>query len=152
MQNPTIIPANPSHLDFVLSELKEFADFVGTEKKLFGDPAYVKLQLELIMKDHVFFVAEADGVPIGFIFGFLTPHYFNPEIKILTELAWWIVPEHRGKSEAGFDLLKTFIESGREKADWVAFGLNEKTLFKSDRLVELGFKFFERSYLLQFQK
>lgn len=149
MPNLTIRSARPEDFDWVLSELKTFAEFVGTKKKLFGDADYVRAQLHLIMEQHVFFVAEKDGELIGFIFGFFVPHYFNPEIKTLTELAWWVVMPERGTS-AGWDLMQKFIGAGIEKkADWIAVGLNEKTPVKDSRFLDLGFKNFERSFLFE---
>jgi len=148
MQTPTIRQANPLDFDWVISQLIIFSEFVGTKKPLFGNEAYVRQQLFLISENHVFFIAEKEGNPVGFIFGFFVPHYFNPEIKTLTELAWWVIPSERG-TQAGTMLMQAFIEFGKKNSDWIAFGLNEKTPVKPERILGMGFKNFERSFLLE---
>ena len=148
MESPTIRSAHPRDFEWVISQLKDFSEFVGTKKKLFGDEQYIRLGLLNISEKHVFFVAEKNFEPVGFIFGFFVPHFFNPEIKTLTELAWWVIPSERG-TEAGLLLMRAFIEFGKKNADWIAFGLNEKTPVNPDRLLSMGFKNFERSFLLE---
>lgn len=149
MHNLTIRSAEPLDADWILPELKNFSEFVGTKKKLFGNEDYVRTQVLNVMKNHLLLVAEKeDKTLIGFIGGFFVPHYFNPEIKTLTELAWWVVPSER-RSAAGFLLMQGFIDFGKKNSDWIAFGLNEKTPVKPEKLIELGFQPFEHSFLME---
>ena len=41
------------------------------------------------------YVAEHDGVLVGLCGGELISHFLAPHVLILTEWAWWVVPEHR---------------------------------------------------------
>lgn len=144
----TIRSGEDQDISWIISQLKIFSVFVGTKKQLFGNEEYVRQQVSEIMQKHCFFVAEKNGILIGFIFGFFVPHYFNPEIKTLTELAWWVVPEERG-GPAGMLLLDKFIEFGKNNSDWICVGLNTKTPVKDEKILERGFKSFERSFLYQ---
>lgn len=148
MPNLTIRSATPLDCDWIISQLKIFSEELGTVKKLFGDEDYVRARVIDVLTNHAFFVAEKDGSLVGFICGFLVPHYFNPQIITLTELIWWVIPSERG-TEAGKGLMEKFIEFGKEKSHWIAFGLNEKTPVKDERLFDLGFKNFERSFLME---
>lgn len=91
------------------------------------------------------FVAKKDGVAVGAIAGLLTPNIYNPDIKILGEMFWYVLPEHRN-GRAGLMLLKAFTKCADEIADESALSLlsssevNHKTLARSGyHLMEYGF-------------
>lgn len=49
-------------------------------------------------------VAEYDGKVVGFCSAISSPSMGDPNIKVGTELAWWINPEHR-KGRRGIELM-----------------------------------------------
>lgn len=62
------------------------------------------------------FIVKKDGVPVGALGAILTPNLFNPNVKTLAELFWYVLPEQRS-SRAGYLLLKSFEERAKEVAD-----------------------------------
>lgn len=143
----TIRRAHHNDLDFLLAQLREFSQFFGTEKALFGDESYARQTLLGMIADHPFFVAEGEGAgPVGFVAGLITPHLFNPNIRVLAETFWWVSEEHRG-SRAGLMLLEEFVKFGKENVDWITFALEEKSPVNEKALTKRGFKLQERSYL-----
>lgn len=144
----TIRSASINDIDWVVLELKRFSEFFGTKKELFSDKNYARAGCLILIKGHVLYLAENESERIGFIAGLLTPHLFNPSIKILTELFWWVTEEHRG-SRAGSLLLGEFVDYGKRHADWIAFGLRNNTRVRDETLLNYGFQAYERSFLLE---
>lgn len=141
--------AQLSDIDWILGQLKEFADFYNTKRSLFGDLGYSKKVIEVMISEHVFFVAESEQFgPIGFIAGTLEPHLYNPEIVTLNECFWWVDEKHRG-SKAGLLLLNEFVQWGKKNVDWIWMTLETESPVKDATLVRRGFKEQERSFLLE---
>lgn len=135
-------------IDWMVAQLKEFSRYYGSKRALFGDEAYARNGLVETIKKHLVLVAEKDGAPVGFIAGLVSPHLYNPEIRILCELFWWVMPGHRG-GRASPMLLDAFVEWGKEHADWITFGTTEKTPIKESSLIRRGFHLQETSYLME---
>lgn len=141
--------ADLNDLDAVLIELKKFSDFFQSKHQLFGaDEAYNRNLISGFIKDHLFYVADHGGQIVGFIMGMVTPHLFNPKIRVLTELFWWIKPEHRG-SRAGAMLLKAFTDFGKANCDWVIMTLEEISPVKKESLLKRGFKTKETAFMME---
>lgn len=145
-----IRPANPTDLDWLVQELKEFDKLYATKKRLFGDETYVRKTLEAL-ENHVFLIAEKENfVRIGFISGIIQPHFFNPSIKVLVHHFWWVTPSYR-KSLAASMLLDEFIEIGKNNADWITLNLSEKTQISPYSLIRRGFSPSDRTYLMEIE-
>lgn len=140
--------AQPSDMDWITGELRAFDRFYGSTKSLFGNAEYVRTTLEALIAQHVFLIAERDGNRMGFIAGLLTPHFFNPELKVLTEMLWWVPPAHRG-SRAGLLLLNEYIRIGEESADWILMTLEDRSPIAERSLIKRGFHLKERSFLME---
>ena len=134
-------------MEQILVQLRDFAAFYGTKRSLFpDDPVVARSVVTNLVAHHVFFVATVKGELAGFICGFLTPHIFNPSIRILTEALWWVTPEHRG-TQVGAKLFAKFIEHGEAYADWISMTLEEKSPVNPATLERRGFKLHERAFL-----
>jgi hypothetical protein len=150
----TIRPAVDSDIDWILEELKSFADFYGSKLSLFGDQLYSRQFIGSLIESHVCLVAEranegdGPGEALGFITGLVTPHTFNPNIFVLTEAFWWVKPEHRG-SRAALMLLNAFTEWGKAHVDWIMFTLEDNSPVKDKTLLKRGYRFKEMNYLLE---
>ena len=140
--------ASPSDVDWIIPELRKFSEFYGTKKPLFGSEEYVRQALPFIIENHFCLVAEIKNKPVGLIMGFVQPHPFNPEIKVLAETIWWVEESHR-HSKAAHLLFNAFVAWGKENCDWVTFGLTVKTRIHEATLLTKGFKLRERNYLLE---
>lgn len=145
-----IRPAIESDIPWLLGQLRAFSAFYGTATPLFPDDDIAAAAvLEEQIETNPFFVAVAPGAgPIGFIAGALLRHPYNPRIRVMQELFWWVAPRDRG-SKAGLLLLEHFIEYGREHADWVLMTLEAKSPVNPGTLERRGFRLHERSFLLE---
>lgn len=140
-----------SDIDWLVEQAKEFAKFYGSTKLLVDDINFSKEYIAGIIKHHFFKIAEKDGVRLGFIAGLVVPHHFNPKIKMLHELLWW-VPEIHRSTKAGSILLDDFIAYGKEHCDWITFTLEDNTPIDDSVLLRRGFRMKEKSYLLETNK
>jgi hypothetical protein len=130
-------------------ELRDFSRFFGTRRELFpDDETYVHEALARLVSDHVVFVGEENAEAVGFIVGMIQPHIFNPAIRVLTELFWWVAPEHR-QARVGGLLFLEFVKWGKANADWITMALEEKSPVSETSLTERGFRRWESSYLLE---
>ena len=141
--------ANENDLDWLLSELKAFADFFGTGKILFPSKLTdAEALLKTWIAGQLMFMAERDGERLGFIAGMIHQHVFNPEIRCLTEMFWWVPEKHRG-TRAGLMLINEFAKWGKDNVDWVLFTLEDNSPVNEKSLTKRGFKLKEKQYLLE---
>lgn len=138
--------ATANDIDWILKELKEFSAFYNTKKPLFPEVLHAKSVMLSMIDNHVVFVAERGTELLGFIGGIVTPHFFNPEIKTLAEMFWWVAKEHRG-SRAGLLLLNHFISWGEVTADWITVSLETQSPVREQCLTKRGFRCTDRAYL-----
>ena len=132
----------------VIVELRNFSDFFGTEKSLFGTEEHSRKVIEQQINDHVFFVAESGDEFVGFISGYINAHPYNPDIKMLSESFWWIKPKFRG-SRAAFLLLEAFTAFGKECADCITMSVLADSPIKESTLTRRGFHLKEKAYLME---
>ena len=156
----TVCRAEMTDIPWLLEQLRAFDRFFGGAYALF--PKDVELARQLVsewIRHQVFFVAWHAGPPssrIGFIGGPLGPHPYNPELVALTELFWWVVPQHRG-THVGARLLLEFEEHARANgAHLVVLSLEETTIERGmvdpSSLTRRGYRPKERSYLLELER
>ena len=136
----------------ILNELKSFSDFYGTKKPMYGNDEHSTKVITDMITSHLFFVAvkNVDGVDtlVGFIAGYLTPHLYNPDIKVLTETFWWTRPEDR-RSGIGLMLLDKYVEYGKKHTDWVLMTIEDETPIDPKLLTERGFRVKETNYIME---
>lgn len=137
-----------SDLDWILSQLKIFAPLYGTKRSLYGDESYAREGLRRTMESHLLLVAVRGETLMGFIAGIVSPHLYNPAIRILCELFWWVSEDFRLTPAAAL-LFSEFVRWGKENCDWITFGVTETTPIKETSLLRRGFQLQERSYLME---
>lgn len=143
--------AAASDIDEILSQLKSFSDFYPSKKDLFGpDMDYNRNLINSFIDDHLFILAidDSDNSVAGFIAGVLRPHVYNPSIKVLAESFWWVQEGHRSSS-VGSTLLNSFINIGKEQADWIIMTIESISNIKDSTLEKRGFKMIEKSFLME---
>lgn len=142
--------ATDEDIPWLLEQLQSFSDFYGTKRPLMpSDPEVAAAVIRSLITSTEFFIADLPEVgPVGFIAGVLTPHVFNPELRVLAELLWWVVPAHRG-STTGARLLEHFTQFGRQHAHWVTMTLESASPIDDRVLQKRGFQPHERSLLLE---
>lgn len=140
--------------DYILKELEEFNDWFTSDVNLYEDKEYAAKFLDVLIKDHLVMVAEkvnskGDILYIGFIIGICGPHIYNPQLKTLTELFWWVNPAHR-KTKAGLLLMKRFLQWGKENGfDWINATRQANSPVKRETYEKLGFRFQEECYVME---
>ena len=149
MHKYAVRPAQLEDIQWMLPQLENFSDFYGTHHQLFGTAESSAQVVQFMIEKHVVFVCERSDVgPIGFISGFVNPHIYNPDMNVLTEAWWWVLPEFRG-TKAGLLLLNSFTEWGKENVDWITFALPHHSPANDACLLRRGYKLQEKTFLLE---
>lgn len=141
-------PATAADTPWILEQLVAFDKFFGSSRSLFPSIEAAEAKLAFLVEHHVFLVAEHGDERQGFIGGLLGPSFFNDDVVQLTELFWWVAPEHRG-TRAGLVLLNAFIAIGQLRADHVVMTLEDQSPVNPATLERRGFRPKETSYLLE---
>jgi hypothetical protein len=144
-------PAASHDVLWLAHQLADFAEFYGTQQSLYPDEKTARYLLAELIDAQPFFIADVDvGLdsrwPVGFIGGALAPHPYNPAIRVLSEMFWWVIPEYR-QTRAGLLLLEAFIAHGEAHAEWIHFTLEAKSPVNERTLTKRGFALYERAYL-----
>jgi len=111
MSKYTVERATEKDLFWILTESVEFLSQVNPD---YVNEEYLPTFVQNLMKAGVVLISKKDGIErTGMIGGAIVSSPFNPNIHILTEIAWW-VPEHYRKTRSGYLLLQEFINYGKE--------------------------------------
>lgn len=141
--------AKESDIDWLLVELKKFSVFYASKYDLYSkDEKYNRYLLDVLIKSHLFLIAEENELPIGFICGTVSGHFFNPELKTLQEVFWWVKEEKR-QGFAGAKLLQAFIDYGKANCQWVVMTLEDGSPVNPDSLLNRGFKPKECNFIME---
>lgn len=141
--------AEPDDMDWIIDQLKLFSEFYTSKLPLFGDEAYVRENMLLMMDNHVVLIADKAGYgPVGVMAGLLVPHPFNPTIRCLSETFWWVAKDYRA-SRAGYLLFKEFVRVGQELADWILCTIETHSPVNPDALTSRGFKLKEQNFVME---
>lgn len=140
--------AEQHDVDWLIGQLRAFEKFVAYKRPLFEDEIFARDGLAGLVDRHVVLIAHDGKTRQGFIAGTHAPHPFNPRLKVLTELFWWVSEEFR-MGRAGFMLLDEFEIVGRAMADWVVLSLEHNSPVRETHLTKRGFRQVERAFLLE---
>lgn len=148
--NIRVRPATDADIDWLATQLREFSAQYGTKIEPFPDEDVARAWIHKMIREQVFLVADGyrDHERVGFIAGLIGSHLYNPRIRVLNELFWWVVPEHRG-GPAAARLIDEFTTYGRANADWITFGTTKDTPIKDETLVKRGFVLREKAFMLE---
>lgn len=135
-------------MDWITSELRDFAKHYGSKHSLFGDEAQVRETFLNLITNNIVIVAENEVEPIGFIAGGKSPHPYNPKIMVLYELFWWIKEKYR-RGRASVLLLNAFTDWGKKNADWIVMTIESTTPISDRSLLKRGYNIKEKSYILE---
>jgi N-acetylglutamate synthase-like GNAT family acetyltransferase len=114
--------ANKFDLPHICDMLRHFREQTPIElmRNCDNEDYINKLYHHIILGGGIALIAETDK-PIGMIIGVKDQNIWDPELKILRELVYWVEPEHRNTT-AGYRLLKEYnkqaeklVEEGKIK-------------------------------------
>ena len=137
--------------DEVLRELRNFSDTIGGKYKMFpADKTYQRKLLEYLSSgDGLLLGCFRHGELAGIIGGHWNNHLLNPEIRILNEVFFWVVPSYRG-SRTGYLLFERFIQIGKDRgANWIMMGNYKGSSMNPRSLEKRGFEEKESVYILE---
>jgi hypothetical protein len=133
-----IKPATLDDLDWIVSELETFSSHHKRKYRFWSDEDYARKFMTEQITNHLVLLAWSGAVRIGFVSGWVMNHALNPNIRLLTEVFWWVVPTER-KSGAGLKLLEKFTEWGEDNCDLINFTLSRDTEMSDRSLLKLGY-------------
>jgi hypothetical protein len=109
-----IRPANKFDLPYIINMLRHFRDNSPVDKiKECNNEVYISTLFHSILVGRgIAYVAEYDQ-PFGMIIGYIDQNIWDPEIKVLKELVYWVEPNHR-QTTAGYRLLKAYNDRAKE--------------------------------------
>lgn len=138
--------AVPSDIPWLLTQLREFAAFHPIGPRIMGTDANAEVLLGHLIATQFVAVADAEGTPVGLIAGAVSPHPFNPELRVATELWWFVSPAHRG-SRAGLALLDSYEAWAKENADVRGMTLEANSPVNPRVLLKRGYQLAETQYV-----
>lgn len=104
-----------------------------------------ELLANLMMEQKTVLIVKKNGRPAGVLGALPNNCLYNPSVVILSEILWYVLPEHRG-GRSGYLLLKAF----RDLADKMNLEASLSSLAHSEvndkSLERLGFVYAERAY------
>lgn len=146
-RNATLVVrrATSDDIPWLVQELRAFATWNGVG--LFGDVAYAEGLLAHLIDTQFVAIATDNGTPVGLIAGTVSPHPFNPDLSMATELWWWVTPVERG-TRAGAMLLTAFDEWADDSgADLVSFTLEADSPVRDRTLERRGYRLMEKQFV-----
>lgn len=108
--------------------------------------ARLSMLFDRVVKDETGLICWKDGKKVGMVGGILLPHHLKPNFTVLTEIVWYIDPEHR-RSRASLKLLNGYKQIIDEKADEGIFTLLAHTPIEDASMERMGFKPYERNFI-----
>ena len=140
--------AAEADVPWIMTQVPAITKFYGTRIPPFPK-AFDKIRpgIMCLIEKHLFFLAETIfGAPIGFIAGFVSSGFFNPDLLVLQETLWWIEEESRD-GRAALMLFNAFVAWGEQYADWISLTLEDNSPIRKGHLEKHGFMLKERTYL-----
>jgi GNAT superfamily N-acetyltransferase len=146
----SIRQATPDDLDVLIGLGETFFAYSPYSAEVNYDPESVRSTLISVMGNPgaIALVAEHDGKIVGGMVGVMTVLWFNRNVAIATELAWWMDPDHRA-GRVGLVLFRRFEawakEMGAQLLVMSDFG-SEKNPRVSRLFEQLDLRCVERSH------
>lgn len=102
------------------------------------------------MQQGTAWIALDKGKPVGALGSLLVPNTYNPELKSLAELFWYVSDDYR-MSRAGFLLFKAFEKKAKESADEAILSLLFSSKVRTETLEKRGFIMEELAFRKRFK-
>lgn len=112
--------------------------------ELVNEDAIYALTTMGILSDTAF-IAKIGESPVGALGAIIVPNTYNPNIKTLVEMFWYVLPEYR-KSRAGLLLLNAYAEKAEELGLEATMSLLPTSNIQDKTLAKRGFSICEYAY------
>jgi|SRR6185369_325976 len=91
------------------------------------------------------FVAKKGDIPVGALGAIKVPNVYNPNLEMLAEMFWYVLPEYR-KSKAGLLLLNAYSDKAEELGVEATMSLLPSSNIQDKTLAKRGFNLGEYAY------
>ena len=140
--------ANASDRDAVIAMGRRFYASIPISKTLPHTEDALHYLFHVMLNDGVLLIAEDENGPCGVAGLVLIPYTFNPEMKVASEILWWVNPESQG-SGIGKQLLEAIEPACKtEGADLILMIHLKDSPPQAKALYErMGYQYQESSYI-----
>lgn len=144
-----VYKADISHIDIWLPLAKEFYDEGFDEYKWGFNEEHARATYKLFILNHVCFLAELNGEPVGCLAGVISQHHFNYHFLFYQESMWFVKKQHRGSKIAKALLEATQEECRTRGCEKIIVGYTQKVIPETMKrfYTQLGFQLFETHYI-----
>jgi N-acetylglutamate synthase-like GNAT family acetyltransferase len=110
-----IVKARRTDINIIIDMMKKYSSYSPIfELRTTHNEQHVRNVVDAIIVGQGFvLLAFKDETPVGMFIAIRHGNTWNPDVKILTELAFWVEPEHR-HSSVGYRLLKEYEKCAEE--------------------------------------
>jgi hypothetical protein len=109
--------ANKFDINYILDMLRDFRNETPIDlmRECDNEDYVNSIFNHILLGGGILYIAEKDE-PIGMIAGIKNQSIWDPELKFLQELVFWVEPEHRNSS-AGYRLIQAYNKKAQELVD-----------------------------------
>ena len=148
MSNWRVRRAVSSDFMWLSEQCAAFISFIGF---LPYNKPHVDAMLGAFARQHYVLVAERDGERVGVAVAMVQRHPLNPDVKMLTEIMWWVPEEHRG-TRAGIILLNALEKvAEHERVDLFVMSTEAQSALSGRMLLKRGFNPQETTWIKKCQ-
>ncbi len=138
MSNWRVRRGSEEDLDWLMEQSEAFTRFIGNAVPF--HPERAALLLRSWLADHYVVIAEQDGERAGMLVAMATSHTFNPDVRVLSEIMWWVV-EAKRNTRAGLLLLNALDKIAEaEKVDLVTMSTESVSPLSGRVLNKRGYR------------
>lgn len=107
-----ILPQDDARVCDLLRHFRDASGFVCLQHP--DNEPYIRgLLAEIRAGRGIGLVSEREAEVTGLILGVIQPNVWNPDLRVLSELAWWVEPQYR-HTTAGYRLLEAYDQQARQ--------------------------------------
>ena len=126
-----------------------FFSALGTKQDYTPSPDDLNDTILRIYREGIILIArDGQQSPVGLIAGQFCTHQFNTDVRVLTEVAWWIPEASRGQG-VGSLLLKQFLAEGHGRGLTTVVSLEHNSPLPKGYLEKYGMRLAEKTYILE---
>ena len=138
--------ATMNDVPWIVEQAKIFDEYYNGVVPFFSETYARENAVALINGRGIVLISEQNGHRTGFISGIISPHIYNPTIRVLVEMLWWVIPMYR-KTRAGAKLLRAFTAWGKDNADMLTISIPTKTYIREESMKKNGWGMVEKTFV-----
>jgi hypothetical protein len=126
-----------------------YCDSHGSKRRFFVDKEHMSWTLNSLLESGILLIARVGDERVGYIAGWVSPHPYNPEIKVATHASWWVSQDRR-HTKAAIQLLLVFKSTAQALGcDKIIISLAPETPIREESMMRWGFIPSDRCYVME---